>query len=89
MSEPADDVAVLDGALTWLRSGHRVALVTVLRTWGSSPRPPGSLMAMNDAGHFVGSVSGGCIEETLVARYRDDEISGPAPALIDFGVDRE
>ena len=89
MGEQADDIAVLRGALDWLQAGCRVALVTVLRTWGSSPRPPGSLLAMNDAGHYVGSVSGGCVEESLVARYRDGEIAGPAPTLIDFGVDRQ
>jgi xanthine dehydrogenase accessory factor len=85
----ADDVAVLNGALDWLRAGHRVALSTVLRTWGSSPRPPGSLMAMNDSGRYLGSVSGGCVEESLIARYRDGEIAGPTPTLVDFGVDRE
>ena len=89
MVEQADDIEVLKGALAWLQAGHRVALATVLRTWGSSPRPPGSLLAMNDAGRYVGSVSGGCVEESLVARYRDGEIAGPAPTLIDFGVDRK
>lgn len=88
MGVQTDDIAVLKGALGWLRAGRRAALVTVLRTWGSSPRPPGSLLAMNDAGHYVGSVSGGCVEESLIARYRDGEIAGPAPTLIDFGVDR-
>lgn len=87
--DKADDVSVLNQALAWLRAGHRVALVTVLRTWGSSPRPPGSLMAMNDDGHYVGSVSGGCVDVALIARYRDNEIAGPAPTRIDFGVDRE
>lgn len=85
----ADDRAVLEGALGWLRSGQSVALVTVIRTWGSSPRPPGSLLAMNGRGQFVGSVSGGCVEDTLVARYRDGEIAGPAPTQIDFGVERQ
>jgi xanthine dehydrogenase accessory factor len=80
---------VLGRAAEWLRGGHRVALATVIRTWGSSPRPPGSLLAMNDAGHFVGSVSGGCVEETLVERYRNGEIAGPGPTLLDFGVDRQ
>ena len=89
MGGQADDVAVLNGALDWLRTGHRVALVTVLRTWGSSPRPPGSLMAMNGAGRYLGSVSGGCVEESLIARYRDGEIAGPTPTLVDFGIDRE
>ena len=89
MSGHADDIEVLGRAVEWLRAGQRVALATVIRTWGSSPRPPGSLLAMNDAGHFVGSVSGGCVEETLVERYRKGEIAGPGPTLVDFGVERQ
>lgn len=89
MSEQADDIEVLAAALAWLQDGQRVALATVVKTWGSSPRPPGSLLAMNAAGQFFGSVSGGCVEETLVARYRDDEVAGPAPTVVDFGVNRQ
>ena len=89
MTEQADDIEVLDATLAWLQSGQKVALVTVIRTWGSSPRPPGSLLAMNNAGQFVGSVSGGCVEESLLARYRDGELAGPAPTMVDFGVDRQ
>lgn len=89
MSGQGDDHAVLVQALAWLQAGQRVALATVIRTWGSSPRPPGSLLAMNGEGQFVGSVSGGCVEETLVARYRDGELAGPEPTLIDFGVERQ
>ncbi|MDX2506274.1 MAG: XdhC family protein [Gammaproteobacteria bacterium] len=84
-----DDVEILGAALAWLQAGQRVALVTVLRTWGSSPRPPGALLAMNGSGQFVGSVSGGCIEEALVARYHDEELAGPTPTMLDFGVDRQ
>jgi len=99
MNEQADDIEVLSGALAWLQSGQRVALVTVIRTWGSSPRPPGSLLAMNHHGQFVGSVSGGCIEESLLARYRDGELlvaepsgsksSATRPTMVDFGVNRQ
>ena len=89
MSEQADDIEVLAAAQAWLQAGQRVALATVVRTWGSSPRPPGSLLTMNAAGQFFGSVSGGCVEETLVARYRDEEVAGPAPTLVDFGVNRQ
>ena len=89
MTDQADDIEVLEGALAWLQSGHQVALATVIRTWGSSPRPPGSLLAMNDAGQFVGSVSGGCVEDSLLARYRDGELAGPALTMVDFGVDRQ
>lgn len=89
MTQLTDDVAVLDAALAWLRDDRRVALATVILTWGSSPRPPGSLLAMNDAGDFAGSLSGGCVEETLVARYSKGEVAGPAPTMIDYGVDRQ
>ena len=66
-----------------------MALVTVIRTWGSSPRPPGSLLAMSAGGGLVGSVSGGCVEEELLARFQAGELAEPFPTLVDFGVDRE
>ncbi|MES9896417.1 MAG: XdhC family protein, partial [Candidatus Thiodiazotropha endolucinida] len=75
----AEDKAVMAKAAEWLREGRGVALSTVTRTWGSSPRPPGSLMAMNDQGRFIGSVSGGCIEEELVDRYRQGELADTLP----------
>ena len=87
--DQADDIEVLNRAVTWIKENHRVALVTVLRTWGSSPRSPGSLMVMNDEGQYVGSVSGGCVEEALVAQYRSGDLAGPAPTLVDFGIDRQ
>lgn len=80
------DREVLEAALGWLRAGHRVGLVTVVRTWGSSPRPAGSLMAVRDDGDYAGSVSGGCVESDLVARWRAGDIATP-PTLIDYGVD--
>ena len=89
MSRHPDDLEVLDTALSWLRAGQRVALATVVRTWGSSPRPPGSILAMNDKGAFVGSVSGGCVEASLVKDFQEDKLAGPNPILIDFGVDRQ
>ncbi|ABM34476.1 XdhC family protein [Paracidovorax citrulli] len=64
------DSLVLRTANGWLQAGGRAWLVTVARTWGSSPRPPGSLMAMNARGEVVGSVSGGCIEDDLVRRVQ-------------------
>ena len=53
------DVNVLRSAIDWLDRGHHVTLGTVVRTWGSAPRPPGSLMALRDDGQVAGSVSGG------------------------------
>ncbi len=89
MMPQADDIEVLEQSLAWLQHKQSVALATVIRTWGSSPRPPGSLLAMNNSGQCVGSVSGGCVEDTLLARYRAGELAGPAPTMLDFGVARQ
>jgi xanthine dehydrogenase accessory factor len=83
------DTAVLAQARDWWRAGERVALVTVLRTWGSSPRPPGSLLAMSTGGALAGSVSGGCVEAELLARFQAGELAEPFPTLVDFGVDSD
>ncbi|WP_088921859.1 XdhC family protein [Granulosicoccus antarcticus] len=63
-------VEVLEGAAQWLEAGHGVELVTVVRTWGSSPRPVGSIAAVRDDGVLVGSVSGGCVEKQLSESFR-------------------
>lgn len=63
------DVRVLRAARDWAMAGDRVLLATVARTWGSSPRPAGSMMALREDGRCVGSVSGGCVEDDLVSRY--------------------
>ncbi len=69
------DTEVLSQAIEWLDQGHQVELITVARTWGSSPRPPGSLAAVREDGHLVGSVSGGCIEKQLAIRIDNDNRS--------------
>ncbi|MES9940715.1 MAG: XdhC family protein [Candidatus Thiodiazotropha sp. 6PLUC2] len=84
----SDDIDVVRTAVDWLVEGARVALVTVLRTWGSSPRPPGSMLAIHSDGRSLGSVSGGCVEETLIARHRAGELGAETPVLVDFGVER-
>lgn len=82
-----DDFEVLTRLVAWLQDGEPAALVTVLRTWGSSPRPPGSLLAIRKRdGTITGSVSGGCVEADLVERYLRDEVGG-YPTTIDYGVD--
>jgi xanthine dehydrogenase accessory factor len=63
------DVMVLRTLRDWRTTGRRALLTTVVRTWGSSPRPVGSIMALAEDGAVVGSVSGGCIEDDLIARY--------------------
>jgi xanthine dehydrogenase accessory factor len=78
------DLDVLENALAWRRAGRRAWLVTVAQTFGASPRPPGSLLAMRDDGILVGSVSGGCIEEDLVARR--EEFAGRVPRFVSYGV---
>ena len=81
------DQEVLAAAFAWLRKNQRVALVTVARTYGSSPRPAGSLLALNDRGDWVGAVSGGCVESHLVTRLRD---AWPTqPQLISLGATAE
>lgn len=64
------DVTVLRQLLHWRQEGQRALLATVIRTWGSSPRPVGSIMALCESGAVIGSVSGGCIEDDLIYRYR-------------------
>jgi xanthine/CO dehydrogenase XdhC/CoxF family maturation factor len=80
--------AVVRQALAWRAAGRKVALATVARTWGSSPRPAGSKLAVNDAAEFVGSVSGGCIEGA-VAEAAMKTIESGTPQLLDFGVTHE
>ena len=63
------DVMVLRSLRDWRRLGKRALLATVVRTWGSSPRPIGSIMALCEDGAVVGSVSGGCIEDDLIYRF--------------------
>ncbi len=63
------DVMVLRTLRDWRMAGKRVLLATVVRTWGSSPRPVGSIMALSEDGAVVGSVSGGCIEDDLIYQH--------------------
>ena len=76
------DISVLSALRDWRSAGRSALLATVVRTWGSSPRPVGSLMALAEGGAMVGSVSGGCIEDDLIARYAHRNGTG-LPAQID------
>ena len=78
----------LDRALAWLEEGRKVALATVVETWGSSPRPRGSQLAIRDDGLFVGSVSGGCVEGKVVEAARA-AMTDRAHRLLEFGVSNE
>jgi len=79
---------ILGTAAQWRDSGKGVALATVVTTWGSSPRPVGSQLVVDESGAFLGSVSGGCIEGAVV-REALDVIAGGEPRLLDFGVSNE
>nr|WP_029007072.1 XdhC family protein [Azospirillum halopraeferens] len=82
------DPDVLSTAADWHAAGRKVALATVVATWGSSPRPAGSQLAVDDTGAMVGSVSGGCIEGTVVHEARAVMEDGE-PRLLTFGVSNE
>lgn len=82
------DLRVLADALAWQHAGHRVTLVTVVETWGSAPRPPGALLAVRDDGVVSGAVSGGCVEDDLIARIKAGEWAAQ-PCMIAYGVTKE
>ena len=73
------DLDVLKTCAAWLAAGRRCQLVTVIKTWGSSPRPIGATLGVCEDGSVVGSVSGGCIEDDLIARVRDNGIQITLP----------
>ena len=84
---PGATAALLQEGLGWLRQGRRVALATVVETWGSSPRPAGSHLLVRDDGAMVGSVSGGCVEGAVVTEARALlDAMDRAGTLLDFGV---
>ena len=76
---------VLAEAIGWRRDGAAVALATVTQTWGSSPRPAGSQLAIAADGRLAGSVSGGCIEGA-VAQAAQEVIASGTPLLLEYGV---
>ena len=75
-------------AESWRAEGRNVALATVVETWGSAPRPVGSHLAIDEAGNFEGSVSGGCVEGAVIGEALDVIASG-APKMLAFGVTDE
>ena len=85
MTDPED---VLGKAAAWLNAGESVALATVVATWGSSPRPVGSQMAVTSGGRLAGSVSGGCIEGAVAEAALATLASG-LPQRLSFGVTDE
>ena len=87
MADASHDLdAVLAQAVAWRAAGLGVALATVVRTWGSSPRPAGSKLAVNERSEFVGSVSGGCIEAAVIAEALEIMAARRDPGVLAFGV---
>jgi len=80
-----DELVCLD---EWVRDGQKTALATVVSTWGSSPRPVGSHLVINEKGEFLGSVSGGCIEGAVVAEAIEIMTDG-TPRVLEYGVSNE
>jgi len=88
MDQTTDHEDILGTAANWRAEGRGVALATVVTTWGSSPRPVGSQLVVDDKGAMLGSVSGGCIEGAVV-REAIEAIDDGKPRLLDFGVSDE
>jgi len=83
------DLQVLKSARDWVESGRRVVMATVVRTWGSAPRPIGALTAIRDDGMVAGSVSGGCVEDDMILQVRSGELVKDKPATTQYGVSAE
>ncbi|MBB3898825.1 MULTISPECIES: XdhC family protein [Roseococcus] len=79
---------MLETAAAWAEAGEQVAIATVVETWGSSPRPAGSMLVVTASGRMAGSVSGGCIEGA-VAEVAQETMRTGQPQLLDFGISDE
>ena len=84
------DTEVLKSAVAWLDAGHAATLATVVRTWGSAPRPVGAMLVIRNDGHVIGSVSGGCVEDDLIERVKAhqtaQQTTGGKPEVVTYGV---
>jgi xanthine dehydrogenase accessory factor len=83
------DLEVLRSATTWYKAGHAVILATVVKTWGSAPRPLGAMLAIRDDGQVSGSVSGGCVEDDLIDRVHSHKLASDKPEVATYGVTKE
>jgi xanthine/CO dehydrogenase XdhC/CoxF family maturation factor len=84
----SSETGILQAAWDWRSEGKQVALATVVQTWGSSPRQPGSRLAVREDGFFVGSVSGGCVEAAVVQEALQVMRDGQSK-MLEFGVSHE
>ena len=85
----AVDKEVLSQVLTWLNAGQACWLATVVQTWGSSPRPVGSLLACNAQGQLVGSLSGGCVEDDLLEKLTSGQLAADGAQFFQYGITAE
>ena len=85
----AVDKEVLNQINSWLQSGLSCWLATVVQTWGSSPRPVGSLLTCNSEGTVVGSLSGGCVEDDLLEKLTAGELAADGPQFFQYGITAE
>ena len=85
----AVDKEVLDQVNTWLADGQACWLATVVQTWGSSPRPIGSLLTCNHDGVVVGSLSGGCVEDDLLDKLTAGELAAQGAQFFQYGITAE
>ena len=76
---------ILAQAITWMNEGRKVALATVIETWGSAPQPVGSQLLIDQEGNFEGSVSGGCVEGAVILEAADVIANGKS-TVMEFGV---
>jgi xanthine/CO dehydrogenase XdhC/CoxF family maturation factor len=83
-----DNDQILQKAADWRNSGKGVALATVVSTWGSSPRPTGAKLVVDEDSNFLGSVSGGCVEGAVIGEALKS-IQDGEPRLLSFGVTNE
>ncbi len=83
------DIEVLRNAEAWRKTGHRVTLGTIVKTWGSAPRPIGAMVAIRDDGQVTGSVSGGCVEDDLIEKVRAKALAAEKPQLVTYGISNE
>jgi xanthine dehydrogenase accessory factor len=83
------DLNVLRQVAQWTATGHAVALATITRTWGSAPRPPGSVVAIRGDGLVAGSVSGGCIEDDLIDKAKAGALTTQLPHVVKYGIDTD
>lgn len=83
------DIEVLRSVEAWRKAGHRATLGTIVKTWGSAPRPVGAMVAIRGDGQVVGSVSGGCVEDDLIEKVRSQALAAELPQLVTYGITNE